>query len=165
VESASTYASTGSQAAVHAVRMPSSAGNVDAQFSVLLDGSNYVQWFFQNGLLTAYSYKAGVKTQQIRLTYSSTDHAWWRIRESAGQVFWETSPDGAVYTVQAAVNTSALFAISAVRVRFYLETFNTGLASPGQASFANLNVAPSAVSPMSSLVDTLGGRRSVRPGR
>ncbi len=44
LESASTYAFTGSQAAVHAVRMPSSAGNVDAQFSVLLDGSNYVQW-------------------------------------------------------------------------------------------------------------------------
>ena len=65
--------------------------------------------------------------------------------------------DGAVYTVKAAINTSSLFAISALKVNFYVQTFGTGLANPGQASFASLNLPPSGIAPMSSLVDTLGG--------
>src|SRR2546430_16252082 len=43
-KSTSTYSFTGSQAAVKASRVPSSAGNVNAQFSGFLDGRNYVHW-------------------------------------------------------------------------------------------------------------------------
>ena len=157
VSSASTYAMTGSQAAVKVSSVPSNAGNVNAQFSVFLNGSNYVQWFYESGSLYAFKYVGGVQTQLASFTYSSTTHAWWRIRESAGQLKWETSSDGAVYTIQASVNTSSLFSMSALKVNFYVETFGTGLSSPGQASFTNLNVAPSGTPVMSSLVDTFSG--------
>jgi hypothetical protein len=50
-----------------------------------------------------------------------------------------------------------LFAISSLRAKFYLETYGAGLASPGQASLANFNVAPSGIRPISSLVDPLAG--------
>src|SRR5438093_13608228 len=49
VSSASTYSLAGSRAAVEVSQVPSSAGNVDVQFSLLLDGKNYVQWFYQGG--------------------------------------------------------------------------------------------------------------------
>lgn len=156
VKSAATYSLTGSHAAVQVPRVPNT-GNVDAQFSLFLNASNYVQWFYQSGFLYAFKFVGGTKTQLAKLTYSSATHAWWRIRESYGQMYWETSSDGAVYTQRASVATSTLFSIAALNVNFYVETFSTGSASPGQASFANLNVVPSGIQSMSSLVDALGG--------
>lgn len=118
VSSASTYSMTGSQAAVRVSRVPSNAGSVDTQFSVFLDSNNYVQWFYESGILYAFKQVGGLRTQLLSLTYSATNHAWWRIRESDGQLKWETSADGAVYTIQAAVNTSTLFSMSGLRVNF-----------------------------------------------
>src|SRR5205807_313184 len=77
--------------------------------------------------------------------------------ESGGKVFWDTSTDGAVYSAQASVSTSTLFAISSLKTNFYLETFNGGLANPGQASFASFNVAPTGIQPVSSLIDAFDG--------
>jgi hypothetical protein len=34
----------------------------------------------------------------VFLTYSPTDHAWLRFREEDGSVYWDTSPDGTVWT-------------------------------------------------------------------
>src|SRR5438445_3499025 len=157
VSSASTYSLRGSQAAVKAARVPSSAGNVDVQYSLLLDGNNYVQWFYQSGSLYAFWSKSGTRRQVAKLAYSSTAHAWWRIRESGGRVYWETSADGAVYATQAYVSTSSLFAIASLKTNFYVETFNGGLSNPGQASFASFNVAPSGIQPVSSLTDAFDG--------
>src|SRR5207253_4588177 len=109
VSSVSTYSLAGSQAAVKVARVPSSAGNVDVQFSLLVDGRNYVQWFYQGNVLYAFWSKSGTRRQVAKLTYSATAHAWWRIRESGGKVYWETSADGAVYSPQASVSTSNLF--------------------------------------------------------
>lgn len=35
---------------------------------------------------------------QVTLTYNPTDHAWLRIRETGGQLLWDTSPDGVTWT-------------------------------------------------------------------
>jgi hypothetical protein len=34
----------------------------------------------------------------VFLTYSATDHAWLRFRETAGTLYWDTSPDGIAWT-------------------------------------------------------------------
>jgi len=156
VSSASTYSLAGSQAAVKASSVPSTAGNVDVQFSLLIDSQNYLQWYCESGFLYAFWAKSGVRTQVARLDYAAAAHAWWRIRESGGTAYWETSADGAVYSVQASVSTSSLFAISSLQANFFLETYGAGLAKPGQASFANFNVAPSGITAVSSFVDKFG---------
>ncbi|MEU6222243.1 hypothetical protein [Streptomyces sp. NPDC047042] len=35
---------------------------------------------------------------QVAITYDATAHAWLRIRETGGQLYWDTSPDGASWT-------------------------------------------------------------------
>jgi RHS repeat-associated protein len=151
-----TYSLTGSMAAIKAVTMPSGLGGVDAQFSLRIDGNNFVQWFWQENTLYAVYAVGGVRTTVATLTYSATNHAWWRIRESRGLVYWETSSDGATYTIRGTVATSSLFSISSLSYLIYAETWGSP-ASPGQASFANLNVAPAGVPLLSTLSDTFGG--------
>src|SRR5207248_1134150 len=69
----------------------------------------------------------------------------------------ETSSDGAVYTIGGSVATASLFALSALRLTLYLETFNTGLANPGKAAYASLNLPPPGIPLLSTVVDTMGG--------
>lgn len=43
----------------------------------------------------------------VFLTYSATDHAWLRLRETAGTLYWDTSPDGATWTNRRTATTPA----------------------------------------------------------
>ncbi|WP_435246355.1 hypothetical protein [Streptomyces sp. NRRL F-5630] len=47
------------------------------------------------------------------LAYSATDHAWLRLRETGGTVFWETAPDGAAWTTRRTLATPAWIAAAA----------------------------------------------------
>jgi hypothetical protein len=72
--------------------------------------------------------------------YDPAQHAWWRIRESGGTLFWETAPDGKAWVVQAQL--SALpFAIDVLDVDVMSGTYQSQ-ASPGQSHFDNLNLPP-----------------------
>lgn len=39
-------------------------------------------------------------------TYSAIDHSWWRLRESAGTVYWDTAPDGVTWTNRFSIASS-----------------------------------------------------------
>jgi hypothetical protein len=41
------------------------------------------------------------------LTYDATPHRWWRLRVTAGTMFWETSPDGDTWTTRRSVTAPA----------------------------------------------------------
>ncbi|GFH36632.1 hypothetical protein [Streptomyces pacificus] len=43
----------------------------------------------------------------VFLTYSATDHAWLRLREDSGTLHWETSPDGADWTIRRTATSPA----------------------------------------------------------
>jgi hypothetical protein len=43
----------------------------------------------------------------VFLTYSANDHAWLRLRETAGSLYWETSPNGSTWTIQRTAATPA----------------------------------------------------------
>jgi len=47
-----------------------------------------------NGNLKMFLRNNYVDATQTLITFNATDHAWWRIRESAGTCYWDTSPDG-----------------------------------------------------------------------
>jgi hypothetical protein len=60
---------------------------------------NEVQWRYGSGFLTAYKIVGSTETAILSTTYSATSHRWLRIRESLGTTFWETSPDGIIWSV------------------------------------------------------------------
>lgn len=81
-------------------------------------------------------------TDDTTITFNATDHAWWRIRESGGTVFWDTSPDGSAWTNR----RSKTWAIPQVTS---LSVFITAYTSAGTtaATLDNFNNPPAPAAP------------------
>lgn len=80
-----------------------SATSTDCALWLRIDGSNWVRWVYEAGTLFAQYQVAGVTTTLFSVTYSAVTHLYWRIRESGGTTFWDTSADGSSYINQASV--------------------------------------------------------------
>jgi len=78
-------------------------------------------------------------TAHESVPYDATAQRWWRIREQAGTVYWETSPDGANWNPLASLATP--LDAAAVFVNFGV-TVQSPESSFGAAEFDNYNVAP-----------------------
>jgi hypothetical protein len=152
VNSASSYSLVGSAAQVRVDQVVSSAGSINNRFVLLADTQNFLGWLYESGNLWGFYLVGGVRTNVVTIPYSATRHLWWRLRESAGTVYWETSPDGSTWLKQGSASSASLFTLTSVAVQFYLETFGAGLPAPGQASYSNLNVLP-----VSALTDAFSG--------
>lgn len=142
VRSSSLYTLLGSNSWVKVPAVVSAGGSVNNRFTLLADSGNYLQWYFEAGTLYAFSALGGVRTTVASLPYSATTHACWRIRETSGTVFWETSPDGLSWTTQGSALTATLLKLGGVHLEFYAETFGAGLAAPGIAQYARLSDNP-----------------------
>lgn len=79
---------TGATSAAASVFVLSSTGGTDAGY-IIDAAQNAVGLYLREG------YADGAA---VFLTYSDTDHAWLRLRETAGTLHWETSPDGYAWT-------------------------------------------------------------------
>jgi hypothetical protein len=79
-------------------------------------------------------------TAVATLTYSPVAHAYWRVRDTAGRVYWETSPDGVTWTTQGTVLASTLsFSPGSLSVFRTTKEFGGGNPAPGTGQFSNLN--------------------------
>jgi len=72
---------------------------------------------------------------RANITYDAVMHRWWQIRERAGTMYWETSPDGVNWTVRYMEATPS---ITTAYITFAAGT-NSANASPGAAIFDNFN--------------------------
>lgn len=142
LSSLTTYDLTGSQAVVHVLN----AGNQSiTSHEVILgiqkDSSNKVWLDISNGNLSAYKLVASVQSQiGVSVTYDSTAHAWLRIRESLGTIYFDTSPDASTWTNRWSVANP--FAITVVTP--YLQTGCWQNESSGSfADFTDFNCTPS----------------------
>jgi len=74
------------------------------------------------------------------ITFDATLHRWWRMRESNGNVYFDTAPDGKNWTQQHSIQTPA-FVSAALNASFGIGVL--GIApSGGVAIFDNLNAPP-----------------------
>jgi hypothetical protein len=80
------------------------------------------------------------RTNLLTIPYDAYMHRWWRIRESGGSVFFETSPDGCGWTTQVAVADP--FPLNTMMIGFGTGTYDLADADPGAGVFDNLNVPP-----------------------
>jgi hypothetical protein len=135
----------GSQAFVECPQVGSSSGN-NTQITLMsgaTDGDNKVAIEIDGG--TIYFRYRGTSNSDETLTYSSTDHRWLRIRHenSSGNVLWETSPEGAVWTTRRTVAASTIEAagvdLTALRAHLQAGTWQS-VSSPVATYFDNFNI-------------------------
>jgi hypothetical protein len=105
---------------------------------VYLDASNTLSWIIGGGMLVAQKQVSGSYSDQRNDTaYNSAVHKFFRIRESAGTIYWDYSTDGSSWTNYASL--AAPFAVTNINLRIaagaygpevgttvaYFDTFNT----------------------------------------
>jgi hypothetical protein len=91
---------TGATSAAASVFVLSSVGGTDAGY--IVDAAQDAL-----GLYLREGYADGTA---VFLTYDNTDHAWLRLRETTGTLYWETSPDGFAWTVRRSAASPAWLA-------------------------------------------------------
>lgn len=120
---------SGATAAAASVLVLTSTGGTDGGF-IVDPAQNAIGLYLREG------YADG---GAVFLTYSAVDHAWLRFRETAGTVYWDTSPDGVDWTNQRTATTPAWAA--ATDLAFLIE----GHRDAGTADFVevdSVNAAP-----------------------
>jgi hypothetical protein len=79
-----------------------------------IDPSNYLAISYSEGTFYMLYSLAGSVSVLGTPTYSATSHAWWRLREASGTIFWETAPDSSgvpgTWTSQGSVSTATITA-------------------------------------------------------
>jgi hypothetical protein len=125
------------------IEVPSVVGTADGsktQIALGAPGDRGIEMSESQGQLH-FNINSPNNNQEIgSLLYSPVKHRWWRIRESANTLFWETAPDGKTWQVQAQLSPVPL-PIEALDLYVGSGTW-TEQPSPGVSSFDNLNLPP-----------------------
>lgn len=116
--------------------MVDTATSASAWLQVLGPDSSSVGIRQQQGTLACARQTQGGPSVVATL-YEPAQQRYWRLRESAGRVYCETSPDGTTWTSQG----SHTFAAKAVVPSFGAATADA-VAAPGSARFAGVNTLP-----------------------
>lgn len=137
---------TGSSIYVRVPQVPEGDVGDEAALKLFTDGDPncYVEMIYSGGELIAdYNTSALVRTQVDDAVYNPFGHAWWRIREDSGTVFWETSADSQDWTELGSLvwSTSGWAAskLDTVRVAFFAGNWS-GLGSRPEFVIDNINV-------------------------
>lgn len=108
----------GSQIYAQIGAVPNGNGGTKTSFKLTLDASNSTSLRIESGVFKFTMQIAGVTTTTVLPTYDPHAHRWWRLRESGGTFFGETSPDGLNWTIL----TSAAYSWSAAALTFGFQT-------------------------------------------
>lgn len=139
VDSNAQYDFTGSSAQVQVPQVVNQNCSVNNRFLLKRDAANSLGWWVECGNFYAFTFVNGQENLLRTLAWSSTSYKWWRVRESNGTVYWETSPDKTTWATAVTVPTSSLFPITSLAVTFDSATWGNGLRNPGVGKYAHLN--------------------------
>jgi hypothetical protein len=126
-----------------AVPVGSGATSAWCQLAILsVTGGTYLSILYDaiGGILSLTSRVGWSDPGAVYLTYDANDHRWLRIRNSAGSVLWETSPDGITWTTRRTlVPAPAWIATDAVSI--LINCARDG-GTNDYAEWDNLNITP-----------------------
>jgi hypothetical protein len=164
--SPASYDLTGSS--IYAKPMVPATGNGTREMfmEVVVNPTNKFSMFVSGGVFTARRTLSGTNTQQTA-TYNPTTHAWWRIREAGGTIFFDISQDGSNWTNFYSI--AAGMTITAVSLDFTCGYFGSETASNGYIDNVNITpvapVTPFGISATSTVSGSIGARRKVAPSQ
>ena len=155
IYSASTHSFTGRMVQVEVSQAVSQAGWCENLLELELNAQNYFLMDAGSGNLLMRARVNGVNDQTV-LGYNAAAHRHWRIRhnQSANTISFETSPDGAVWTIRKTVTPG--FALSALRFHLVAGAWGTGNANPGAAKYDNFKLLDAAAGSSSLAVANAG---------
>ncbi|MFD8404671.1 LamG-like jellyroll fold domain-containing protein [Streptomyces anulatus] len=112
---------TGSQVTVKLVAVPAAGGSSSAYTSLSLvsaTAGTRLRWYVNAVTrdLRAVSDVGGSDGSAVILPYDPIEHAWLRIRETAGTVYWETSSDGWDWVIRRSRSTPAWVGTDQIQV-------------------------------------------------
>jgi hypothetical protein len=117
---------TSSSIDTHVVQVPATGnGTTEALFEVRYDADNYLTMFVSGGGFYARLRQASVNTTSALPAYNATTHAYWRIREAAGTVYFDTSSDRASWTNRYSHAHTLDTKIQTMRVRYECGYYGT----------------------------------------
>jgi hypothetical protein len=114
--------------------------------------SNYFEIHYDGANLVGIYEAAGSPTTVGTIAYSATNHAWWRIREVNGVVYYDVSADGLSWTNL--WSTAYAIAVTSMTVQCYAKDNGSGLS--GTSTFANFNTNAAVPSPAALVGVTTG---------
>lgn len=132
-----TYDMTGSGMYAQITEVPNPATHANLEFMFQVDASNSVRWVYEFGTLFAQRLVGGVVTTITSFAYNGSTHAWWRIRQSGGVIFWDTSTDGQNWTNRASWTHTFAITSGEVAITCYCYQNET---NPGGAALDNFNL-------------------------
>lgn len=146
IQSVRNFQLTGAQIAVRIATLPalngSSAATGSAYANSTTSGTRIgFQYNAATGNIRCVSDVSFSDGAAVSVPYSAISTKWWRIRESAGTVYWETSGDGYDWTVQRSLATPAW--VGAQLVTFSMDTSRTG----GTGDFYEVDLVGATVFP------------------
>lgn len=116
---------------------PANTSTAFTEIIMQIDSDNLVAMSISGGNLQAYQKVGGSFSSLQTATYNATNHKWWRIRGSGGQVYWDYSADGQVWINFHHVSNP--ITMTAVSVRFGVYA-NSATSSDNTATFDNFNI-------------------------
>jgi hypothetical protein len=135
-------------------------GTREFAFEVYADADNKVNFLQSGGSFTAMRYVKDGVVDQTGVSYDPVEMAWWRIRESEGTLYWETSPDGETWTIRRSFVHDLAAALTSVQINIYSGFYGTE--EPSNAYVDNLNLAPGTLTPVTSATPfSWGVRRNI----
>ncbi len=142
VRSAVGYTLIGSSLSVEVTPPGGNAdGAVWAWVEFYLDAANNVMIGWQEGTLYCRERIGGVN-DETTLAFDNTAMKFWRIREAAGTIYWETSPNGVDWTTRRSKAAGRTWNLGAIA----LNGWRTGSApTPLYAAYDNVNITYSSV--------------------
>lgn len=123
------------------IEVPRTANVDNASWTALSVGpneNNYIE-IFQEGSTINFGMKVdGMYSKLLSIPYEATPHRFWQMRESAGRVYYETSPDGQTWTGQTDVSIMKTLFLEYSRI-YMASGSNPDQTNPGEAHFDRLN--------------------------
>lgn len=141
IRSIATYDAVASAVVIHIpiVTATGTTGTLATGAYLRKDANNAVSITKQSSDVYCLKQVAGVTTAVATFAYNASTMAYWRMRESAGLFYWETSSDGVAWTNR--FNTTVatnLFPLTSVWLGLY--TAYSGIeSSPGNAQIYSVN--------------------------
>lgn len=136
----------GSKLTAKLATVPAASGSTNAAASMWVTSTTSgtrLGWRYDalTGVLAAMTQVSFGDATPTNLTYSALDHAWLRVRESGGTVYWETSGDGWAWTVRRTLATPA-WVTSQTHAVDFPTTRTGGTASPIEWDLVGAEVRP-----------------------